>query len=173
MVLEQSYLGPFTSSDPNVPAVTHAGADRYDDAVPYRAMRYGLCCTLMGDGYYSGRGKVATATLSDIQWYDEYDNKGASPGYLGHPMTTTQGNVQTAPTTGNIWRRDFDNGIVLMIEKGATVPQTINLNPPAGVHYKRLGGTAGWQDPSTNNGATNVTSVTFTSPRDGLILLKY
>ncbi|MFT3837367.1 MAG: putative glycoside hydrolase [Myxococcaceae bacterium] len=121
-------------------------------ATDYQAMRYGLCSTLMDDGYYfhSNGGSYAPPP----PWYDEFDFN------LGYPVTTAQGARQTTAWKQGVWRRDFDHGIVLVNPKG-NGPQTITL----GGTFKKLHGT---QAPSVNNGAT-VTTVTL-GERDGIIL---
>jgi hypothetical protein len=121
-------------------------------ATDYQGMRYGLGATLMDDGYYyhSNGGGYAPPPL----WFDEFDSN------LGHPSTTAQGARQTGAWQNGVWRRDFDNGIVLVNPKG-NGSQTVNL----GGSFTKLQGT---QAPSVNSGAT-VTSVTL-ADRDGVIL---
>jgi hypothetical protein len=118
----------------------------------YRGMRYGLAATLMDDGYYyhSAGGSYSY----QLAWYDEFDSS------LGHPSATAQGARQTGPWKQGVWRRDFDDGIVLVNPKGNGA-QTVSL----GGTFTKLKGT---QDPSVNDGST-VTSVTLTD-RDGIIL---
>ena len=75
------------------------------------------------------------------------------------------GTGQTVPTAAwqkGVWRRDFDNGIVLVNPKG-NGPQTVTLE----TSYIKIKGA---QDPVTNNGQT-VTTVTL-KDRDGIILLR-
>lgn len=52
----------------------------------YRKMRFGLCTALLGDGFFSyeinTNGHAALALL----WFDEYDDAGREPGYLGRPL---------------------------------------------------------------------------------------
>ena len=47
-------------------------------------MRFGLCTTLMGDGYFSHKTSGPSEDFKK-RWYDEYDNAGAGKGYLGWP----------------------------------------------------------------------------------------
>jgi hypothetical protein len=61
-----------------------------------------------------------------------------------------------------VWRRDFDNGIVLVNPKG-NGPQTVSL----GGSFVKI---KGKQDPTTNDGQT-VTTVTL-KDRDGIVLLR-
>jgi len=122
------------------------------DATDYQGMRYGLGATLMDDAYYyhSNGGDYAPPPL----WFDEYDSS------LGYPLSSAQGARQTGPWLQGVWRRDFDNGIVLVNPKG-NGSQTVNL----GGTFTKL---TGAQAPAVNDGAT-VSSVTL-SDRDGIIL---
>lgn len=114
----------------------------------YRSMRYGLASTLMDDGYfYLDDGNYDPAHLA---WFDEFDFD------LGYPLQTRR----EAAWSQGVWRRDFDNGIVLVNPKG-NGPRTVSL----GGTYRKL---AGAQDPATNDGST-VTSVTL-ADRDAIIL---
>jgi hypothetical protein len=79
---------------------------------------------------------------------------------LGYPSNTAQGARQTASWQSGVWRRDFDNGIVLVNPKGNGA-QTVSL----GGSFTKLIGT---QAPTVNDGST-VTSVTL-ADRDGIIL---
>jgi hypothetical protein len=84
-------------------------------------------------------------------WFDELDQK--------------LGSGQAKPTAAwqkGVWRRDFDNGIVLVNPKG-NGQQTVTLE----TSYIKIRGS---QDPVTNNGQT-VTTVTL-KDRDGIILLR-
>jgi hypothetical protein len=123
--------------------------NQWGSVTDYQGMRYGLGSCLLGDGYYS-----FTATSKNyygVVWFDEYDAK--------------LGNASAAPTAAwskGVWRREFDNGIVLVNPKG-NGPQTVALD---GSFVK----IKGKQDSATNNGQT-VTSVTL-KDRDGLILLR-
>jgi hypothetical protein len=121
-------------------------------ATDYQGMRYGLGATLMDDAYYyhSYGGGYQPPPL----WYDEFNFN------LGYPSNSAQGARQSAAWSQGVWRRDFDNGIVLVNPKG-NGPQTINL----GGTFKKLTGT---QDPTVNDGST-VTSVSLLD-RDGIIL---
>ncbi len=125
-----------------------------DDQAPtdYQGMRYGLASTLMDDGYYYHA--TGSSYAPPPLWYDEYNFN------LGHPLSTTQGAPQDAAWAQGVWRRDFDNGIVLVNPKGNGA-QTVQL----GGTFKKLSGT---QDPTVNDGST-VTQVTL-ADRDGILL---
>ena len=57
----------------------------YGSPTDYQLMRFGLCTTLMGNGYYAYE---ESPTHHDVtgRWYDEYDNAGTGKGYLGAPL---------------------------------------------------------------------------------------
>jgi hypothetical protein len=115
----------------------------------YRSMRYGLASALMDDGYYYISG-LTGYDPSKLLWFDEFSFD------LGYPTQVRQ----TAPWSQGVWRRDFQNGIVLVNPKGNGI-QIVEL----GGTFRKLSGT---QDPVTNNGLF-VSSVTLLD-RDGIIL---
>ena len=145
-----------------------------------RKMRFGLCSTLMGDGYYSyevstnGHGKLGLA------WYDEYGGSGGdaartgttspadhqnvtSPlarGYLGQPVAP----YEVAGATG-CYKREFDNGLAIVNADSTAHTITVSTSPSL---YRRIDGN---QDTVTNDGTSNVTSVTVEA-HDGIVLLK-
>lgn len=135
----------------------------------YAKMRQFLCFTLMDNGYavmgvspgaiYDGVDGSNTATWPNIdEFWGGSLNLG---GYLGNPLNTAQGQVQTSAWSNNVWRRDFDNGIALW--NASSSPQTINVG---GTHYRIRGSL----EPTINTGAA--VSGSFTIPAsDGLILL--
>jgi len=86
-----------------------------------------------------------------VVWFDEYDHS------LGSGLAKP-----TAAWQKGVWRRDFDNGIVLVNPKG-NGPQTVTLEEP----FVKIKGS---QDPTTNNGQT-VTTVSL-KDRDGIILMR-
>ena len=123
--------------------------NQWGSSTDYQGMRYGLGTCLLDDGYYSFTDKAAG--YYGVVWFDE--------------LSQSLGAGQTPPTTAwqkGVWRRDFDNGIVLVNPKG-NGQQTVTLESP----FIRIKGS---QDPVTNNGAT-VTTVTL-QDRDGIILLR-
>ncbi len=125
--------------------------NQWGDPTDYQSMRYGLGSTLLNDGYYAFT--VNANGYHGVAWFDEYDAK------LGMASSST---LPTAAWKQGVWRRDFDNGIVLVNPKGNGA-QTVTLE----TSYVKLQGT---QDPVTNNGQT-VTSVTL-KDRDGIILMR-
>ena len=128
----------------------------------WQGMRYGLAACLMGNGYYMPTG---TSGYSDqtFLWFDEFDNAGAGVGYLGQAIDPWQ----TAPWSNGVWKREYQNGIVLWNPKGNGT-QTVSL---AGLgNLKHI---AGNQDPTVNNGAIVTNGTVTLNDRDGLILLRY
>jgi hypothetical protein len=134
----------------------------------YTSMRFLLSSALMNNGYFVydefGYGGHQTAW-----WYDEFDNAGARHGYLGQPLGP---GTQVQP---NIWRRDFDNGIVLA--NSGNAPVTVSL----GGTYKRILASGTCPDGSgtcaapqtvanTGNDGASVTSLAL-GAYDGRILL--
>jgi putative glycosyl hydrolase-like family 15 (GHL15) protein len=117
-------------------------------ATDYKALRYGLASCLLDDGYFAftERGKGYTG----VAWFDEYDSK------LGQAVMPP---ATTAWQKG-VYRRDFENGIVLVNPKG-NGPQEVTLEED----FKRL---SGKQDPTVNNGA--LTRKLVLQDRDGIIL---
>ena len=114
----------------------------------YQAMRYGLASCSLDDGYYSFTNDADS--YHHIARFDEYEAD------LGMPTSSPP----TAAWQNGVYRRDFENGIVLVNPKGNGA-RTVSL----GGEFVKLKGT---QVPAINSGAT-VTSVTL-SDRDGLIL---
>lgn len=131
--------------DPKLVIFGHANWQGGD----YRGMRYGLASALMGDAYYYISGTTGYDS-SNLLWFDKFDFD------LGYP---TQPRREAAWSQG-VWRRDFENGIVLVNPKGNGV-QTVEL----GGTFRKLSGT---QDPVTNDGAI-VSSVAL-AERDGILL---
>jgi hypothetical protein len=120
----------------------------------YQTMRYGLTSCLMDDGYFAFTDN-ATADYGSTPLFDEYKVA------LGYPTDPPP----TAAWSNGVYRRNFQNGTVLVNPKGNNngAAVTVTLEPG----YKHFSGT---QDSTTNNGAV-VTSVTL-QPRDGVILIK-
>lgn len=121
-------------------------AGRHDD---YRQVRYGLTSCLLGNGYF---------VYSDVRgndrgvwWYDEYDLD------LGRAISPEQSKAWQ----NRVFRRDFENGIVLVNPTG----QSRSVEVESG--FRRF---QGKQDPKTNNGEP-VGTVNL-PPRDGIVLIR-
>lgn len=127
--------------------------------------RLGICSALLGDGQINLLvGDSLTATPPD---FDEYNAN------LGTPIDP----MPTVATTGNLWKRRYQNGVVIF--NGATVvgagppnwtsgaAETVNTSLIPYNVYKRI---AGSMDPSTNNGS--IVSGSFSlNGWDGRVLL--
>jgi hypothetical protein len=139
------YLGAMANlAAPQVAVFSACGA-----ATDYAMFRYSLASALMGDGYFA---YAANGGYSSALWYDEFNvNLGAAL----QPAVT-------AAYQNGVYRRDFQNGIVLVNPRGNGT-QTLALG---GTFHKILG----TQDPATNNGQT-VTSVTLNAA-DGIVLTR-
>ena len=106
----------------------------------------------MDDGYYQlFRCYRSRVVYSTVPLFDEYDQK------LGRAISPPP----TAAWKSGIYRRDFENGIVLVNPRGNGAV-TVDLEK----EYKRI---AGNQDPAVNNGQT--TKRVSLKDRDGLVLL--
>lgn len=138
-------------------------------AEDYRHARFTLTATLLQNGFWTPAGSSYDESL----YYDEMDGGGLGRGYLGHPLegnpdltllsrTTGAGDVTgTGSPINDVYRRDFDHGIVL-VNLGSS-SRVVTLEHP----YRHI---AGHQDRTVNNG-TSVTQVTI-PPQDGVILLR-
>jgi hypothetical protein len=115
----------------------------------YRFFRYAYASCLLDDGYFSFTDK--SREYSSVPWFDEYDHK------LGYARS----GPPTAAWSQEVWRRDFQNGVVLV--NPTILARTVKLEPG----LRRL---AGNQEPSVNNGSA-VGQVTL-GPKDGIVLLR-
>jgi hypothetical protein len=86
---------------------------------------------------------------SSAPWFDEYDFK------LGRALS----GPPAAAWSHGVWRRDFQNGVVLV--NPTILSRTVTIESG----LRRLAGT---QDPSVNDGAV-VSQVTL-RPKDGIVL---
>jgi hypothetical protein len=135
----------------------------------YQLVRYSLGLTLMRNGWAvyainsGGSDVIDPSNLSTYPDFDEFWGGSLNTaGYLGSASSTAQGAEQSGSWLQGVWRRDFDNGIVL-VNPSSNGSQTVQLG---GTFYHLSGG----QAPNINNGAA-VTSVTI-SAGDGVILLR-
>jgi len=122
----------------------------HGDATDYKLMRYGLASCLMDDGYYYYT--TYETEYRSALWFDEFDVS------LGRAIDPPQFKAWQK----GIYRRRFENGVVLVNPKG-NGSQTVDLEPG----YRRI---SGKQDVAINNGRP-VDSL-FLEERDGIILLR-
>jgi hypothetical protein len=116
----------------------------------YALMRYGLASCLMDDGYYYYT-TIDTEYRSAL-WFDEYDVD------LGRAIDPPQ----FSPWQKGVYRRRFENGMVLVNPKGNG---TRTLEIESG--YSKI---AGAQDSTVNNGQP-VSSLVLPE-RDGIVLVR-
>jgi hypothetical protein len=125
----------------------------------YQRMRFGLTTALLGDGYFSYEiGTNGHGSLG-LMWFDEYDNSGRGKGYLGYPVSDAFV-VFDNGQEGNVFRRNFENGVVLCNPSENEV--TVTLEQPLFLIF-------GTQQPGINSGEQVMT--VQLSPKDGRILL--
>lgn len=176
------YLTQQVSLEPKTPLL-----EAFCTGTDYNHLRFVLASALMFDGYFlcdnwapfpsNGHPTPTNSAL----WYDEYSvdlSTGKAiksldaKGYLGMP-TSDAYNVDNksellatllinndSSSEQLVWRRDFQNGIVLVNPSGNSM--TVNLN---GTYRKILGSI----DPKFNDGSV-VTKITL-PPQSGIILL--
>jgi 5-hydroxyisourate hydrolase-like protein (transthyretin family) len=155
------FVGPFDGLRASYPEWCASAAapnlttlQTYGAANNYQLMRYGLCSSLMSDGFFSYALSSSGHARNGLFWFDEYDNAGAGRGYLGQP-------TGAAFAVGNAWRRDYAGGIALV--NPTTSPVTVQL----GGTFRKIKGA---QAPTVNDGSL-VTAVTIPA-RDGIIVLR-
>ena len=123
------------------------GFNVHGSPTDYRFFRYAYASCLLDDGYFSFSDKAVM--YSSVPWFDEYDFK------LGRALSAPP----AAAWSQGVWRRDFQNGVVLV--NPTTESRTVTLEPG----LRRL---AGIQDPAVNDGAA-ASQVTL-RPKDGIVL---
>ena len=169
------------TSDPGVPhdglfpnANMTIGSTSY-----YQYFRYcaafcavqGAYCAWNSLAYGYGAGD----TISEIEWFDEYDNAGSASGWLGHPVAGPTGAVGGYLIANGVYAREFDNGLVLWNPPNNPVTTLTAAQLGGSGKWKHLSGT---QVPSVNDGSVVTTSVTLGtkdgsgSSRDGLFLIR-
>lgn len=137
---------------PTTPIVGNT-APKANGQFDYKNMRFGLGSALLENGYYALDG--GDQTHRERWWYDEYDLN------LGKPLSEAASLTGLKDYAKDLWRRDFENGIVL-------------VNPTAKAMEIDLGGDFekifGRQDSYVNDG--KIVNRVKIGARDSLILLK-
>jgi len=131
----------------NTRAPKIVGFNVHGSPVDYRFFRYAYASCLLDDGYFSFSDKAVM--YSSVPWFDEYDFK------LGQALS----GPPAAAWSQGVWRRDFQNGVVLVN------PAIVSRKVTVGSGLRRLAGT---QDPAVNDGA--VASQVTLGPKDGIVL---
>ena len=132
----------------------------------FRRARYFLTATLLQNGYWAAS---ASSEYNSLLFYDEFDGAGLGRGYLGMPLVVNPDFARlSAPFGGGIgmaapdvYRRDFETGIVLHNSGGAD--RVVTFESP----MRLLRGT---QAPDINSGAV-IQSITL-GGHDGRVLLR-
>ncbi len=118
------------SNDPNAPPDTRNFLS---------FMRFMLCATLLGDGFFQYQPREAGEHHYYL-YYDEYDTD------LGYPTSDAQ------QLPNGCWARFFDNGVAIVNPTGSlqtvTAADLASLNGYRGPYYRFQGN----QDPTHNNG---------------------
>ncbi|MFA6027940.1 MAG: putative glycoside hydrolase [Patescibacteria group bacterium] len=140
-----------------VPTLTIVNGDTNNtgDYKDYQDVRYAIASTLLDNGFFSY--DWGTGDHSQLWWYDEYNVA------LGSPKTSAYNTLNTEHPLRieeGLWRRDFENGLVLV--NSTNEDRAITL----GTGYEKIIGT---QDTEVNNG--KITAKVTIPAKDGLILL--
>lgn len=124
------------------------GFNVWGDPKDYRFFRYAFASCLLDDGYFSFTDEARG--YSSVPWFDEYDVK------LGRAISPPP----LKSWRNGVWRRDFENGIVLINPGDLATEIEIEEG------FKRI---AGKQDPNTNNDqpARHI----LLAPKDGIVLV--
>jgi hypothetical protein len=173
------YLMQQASVEPRTPFIM-----AYCTGTDYDHLRYTLASALMFDAYFTctnAQDGEAPAPYTANWWYDEYSVELSTgkavqsleaKGYLGMPITDAYNvddkNSMLATLLVNndrnaeraVWRRDFQNGSVLVNPSGTSMDVDLD-----GTYRKVLG----IHDPRVNDGS-QVTKITL-PPKSGVILL--
>ena len=151
--------------------LTSTGKDGIDATNNYRAMRYGLCFTLVhGDGYYSPNTGSYDGLNNTSLIFDEFTGGAiGSAGYMGQAVDARQ----TSPYSNGVYVRKFYNSsagrdCLAVVNPPGNGTQTITL--PAKPHGGNWTFLTGTQDSTTNSGASTGGSLTIAA-RDGRILI--
>lgn len=140
-------------------AILNSNTDNTGAWKDWRRMRFGLTSTLLGNGYFSfDFGDQEHAQL----WsYDEYDVYLGEPKGAARTIGSSVGGQANPTFPQNVYRRDFERGLVLV--NATDAQQTITFDE----EFERVHGV---QDPVANDGT--IVSDVMLPPQDGLILLR-
>jgi hypothetical protein len=127
----------------------------FKDPENYQHFRFDLASALMENGYFSYDYDVSNH--GQLWWYDEYQANLGAPQGVAHNLLDNN-KITLEP---GLWRRNFDNGIVLVNSTNQTQKYSF-----AKEEFDRLRGT---QDKLVNNGQ-RINWIKL-APQDGLLLL--
>ena len=125
------------------------GFNVHGSPTDYRFFRYAYASCLLDDGYFSFTDN--SVDYSSVPWFDEY----------GHKLGNARSGPPTTAWSQEVWRRDFENGVVLV--NPTMFAKTVKLEPG----LRRL---VGNQDPAINDGSP--ASLMTLAPKDGIVLLR-
>jgi len=125
------------------------GFNVHGSPTDYRFFRYAYASCLLDDGYFSFTDK--SVDYSSVPWFDEY----------GHKLGNARSGPPTIAWSQEVWRRDFENGVVLV--NPTMFAKTVKLEPG----LRRL---VGNQDPAINDGSP--ASLVTLASKDGIVLLR-
>lgn len=134
-----------------------------NDPDGWQRTRFGIgCCYALGDAYLYQQPDSFSSALTN--WADEYDNGGTGQGWMGYPTGTYGPSKQQYQ---NVYRRDFDNAVVLLNPRNNGV-RTVTLP----FNVKKIQGRSGFSDLNVNNGQTIPAGTNIIlQDRDALILV--
>ena len=128
----------------------------YGDPEDYRFFRYAFATCLMDDGYFDFSPEGAY-NFGTVQWFDEFDLAGtAGTNWMGRAITPPQ----MSAWKNGVFRRDFENAVVLVNPRG-NGERTVSLE-------SGLARIKGNQDPTVNSGQA-ATSIRL-KDGDGIVL---
>jgi len=133
-----SYRSFMEKSQRPTTTILNFNTDNTGNYRDFSHVRFGLATTLLDNGYFAF--DYGTQDHSQILWYDEYNAPLGKP--LGPPTSVTTGAVMSR-VRPEVWRRDFEGGIVIL--NSLDFPREISL----GGEMEALRGT---QDPDINHG---------------------
>ncbi|MEI8083893.1 MAG: carbohydrate binding domain-containing protein, partial [Actinomycetes bacterium] len=93
--------GPYLDWSKNARTTNLTTIMTYGAPNDYQLMRFGLCTTLLGNGFFSYEESDQNHN-STGRWYDEFDNAGAGKGYLGSPLGEARSAVPTLTSQDSI-----------------------------------------------------------------------
>ncbi len=180
--IRSHYLMKLVEVNPQLSMFHQSGVEN-----DYQNMRFGLTSALLFNSYFC---YISQVNYTATWWYDEYavnistriaDRDFNNKGYLGRPLNDAHNAedsnqlltdllaADNSTSANKLWRRDYQNGIVLC--NPSNNPVTLNQNEIAGVlnrtNIYRINGS---QDPEINSGEQIIDGITIQS-NDGIILL--
>lgn len=136
-------------------AIINSNDNDGGNSANYQDFRFGLASALLGEGYYGFDS--GPQTHHELFFYDEYEVALGDP--VSGPFNTLDSAHPTELAEG-LWRRDFENGIVLLNSTSSSRQYILEEG------FEKV---KGEQDPAVNSGKL-IGSVTIPA-NDGILLL--